>query len=118
MRPRLAPAPADVRFEPAPRAFAMWNLNRLLPAPSLACADRAVWKVTVEADDAIVVAEQRGASCCGGVPNCFLKTHKMTRVDENTWSGTLGCKPITLTRKTDTECYHITTDGPMIMTRE
>ena len=40
---------------------------------------------------------------------------KKTKAGE--WKGTLGFKPIKLTKTSNSELYHVTTDGPMIMTR-
>ena len=92
-----------------------WNATK---TGIFACGYKAVWKVTYQgSEDEIVVQEQQGSQCCGGVPNCFLKTHKMKKVEEDTWKGTLGFKPIKLVKKSDTECYHVTTDGPMKMVR-
>ena len=52
------------------------------------------------------------------VPNCCRKTHKMTSTGPGTWAGKLGGKKITLTKVSDTELMHVTTDGPMRMTRD
>ena len=82
------------------------------------CGYSAVWKVTVVDEDNIVVTEQMGAKCCGGVPNCFLKTHNMKKSGEGTWSGTKGFKPIKLEVRSNNELYHVTTQGPMIMKRD
>ena len=84
------------------------------------CGYHAVWKVTAggTGDDEITVVEQPGAACCGGVPNCFLKTHKMKKVGDGERKGTLGFKPIKLSKRSDTELYHVTTDGPMVMVRK
>ena len=80
---------------------------------------KAVWRVSYGGmgDDEITVTEQPGAACCGGVPNCILKTHRMKKVQDGEWKGSLGFKPIKLTKTSDAELYHVTTDGPMIMKR-
>ena len=81
------------------------------------CGYEAVWTVTpVDGWDEIKVEEQAGAKCCGCVPNCFLKTHKMKR-DGDEWKGRLGGKPISLKKTSENELAHMTTDGPMVMTR-
>eukprot|EP00316_Scyphosphaera_apsteinii_P010561 CAMPEP_0119309790 /NCGR_PEP_ID=MMETSP1333-20130426/16800_1 /TAXON_ID=418940 /ORGANISM="Scyphosphaera apsteinii, Strain RCC1455" /LENGTH=72 /DNA_ID=CAMNT_0007313829 /DNA_START=127 /DNA_END=345 /DNA_ORIENTATION=- len=68
-------------------------------------------------DKSIVVKEQPGSHCCGCVPNICLKTHNMAKVDDGKWAGRLGFKPIKLEKRSERELYHLTTDGPMIMTR-
>ena len=84
-----------------------------------ACGYTAVWKVAVDNEnDGIIVKEQMGAKCCGCVPNPVLKTHKMKKAGDGVYQGTLGFKPIRLEKRSDKELYHVTTDGPMIMTRE
>ena len=92
-----------------------WNATKV----NCGCGYHAVWRVAYggTGDEEITVTEQPGAACCGGVPNCFLKTHNMTKSGEGEWKGTKGFKPIKLTRTSDSELYHITTDGPMRMTR-
>ena len=91
-----------------------WNATK----EHCGCGYKAVWKVQLNGgDDDITVTEQPGAACCGGVPNCFLKTHKMKKVNEGEWKGTLGFKPIKLSKRSEGKLYHVTTDGPMIMVR-
>lgn len=77
---------------------------------------RARWVVTAEGD-ALTVAEQPGSGCCGCVPNCILKTHRLSRASEREWRGTLCYKPVGITVKSDDELSHMTTDGLMVMTR-
>ena len=90
-----------------------WNATK----EHCSCGYKAVWRVALDGDDGITVTEQAGAACCGGVPNCFLKTHKMKKVDDTHWKGTKGFKPISLEKRSDNELYHHTTDGPMVMKR-
>ena len=84
-----------------------------------ACGYHAIWTVTPDNEkwDAITIKEQPGAGCCGCIPNPCLKTHKMTRTGECEWKGRLGGKTIALRKTSDAELRHMTTDGPMIMTR-
>ena len=84
-----------------------------------ACGYHAVWTVTPvgEGWDEITVVEQPGAGCCGCVPNPCRKTHKMKRTADDEWKGRLGGKPIMLSKTSDKELRHMTTDGPMVMTR-
>ena len=50
-----------------------------------ACGYAAVWVVRHDRESGTVsVEEQAGSHCCGGVPNCFLKKHIMTREDDST----------------------------------
>jgi len=78
-----------------------------------------VWEITVNRDEVII--EEQHASCCVCVPNpclkrgCFL--HRMIKVAENEWRGTLGCKPIALTVVSDQQLSHLTTDGYFTLTR-
>ena len=83
------------------------------------CGYEAVWKVTpVDGWDKITVVEQPGSKCCGCVPNLIRKTHEMTRVgNSDEWKGSLGFKPVTLKKTSEKELAHMTTDGPMVMTR-
>ena len=82
------------------------------------CGYQAVCKVTpVDGWDEITVEEQPGANCCGGVPNCFRKAHRMKKSGVDEWKGRLGCKPISLKKVSEKELKHVTTDGPMVMTR-
>ena len=83
------------------------------------CGYHAVWTVSSLGDswEQIKVVEQPGAHCCGCVPNPCRKTHKMKRTGDDEWKGRLGGKPIALSKTTDKELRHMTTDGPMIMTR-
>ena len=93
-----------------------WNAVKQGPC---ACGYRAVWKVTIDdANDGIIVKEQPGAQCCGCVPNLILKTHKMKKEGDGVYKGSLGFRPIKLEKRSNNELYHVTTDGPMIMTRD
>ena len=83
-----------------------------------ACGYHAVWTVSpLGSWEEIKVVEQPGAHCCGCVPNLCRKTHKMKRTGDDEWKGRLGGKTIALSKTTDNELRHITTDGLMIMTR-
>ena len=65
------------------------------------------------------MVEQAGARCCFIVPNCFLKTHVM-RPDpeaEGVWKGKKAWKPVAITKVSDDELHHLTTDGLFIMKR-
>ena len=81
-----------------------------------ACGYQATW-VLEEKGDELTFTEQRGSHCCGGVPNCFLKTHRMKKVEDGVWKGRLGFKPIEVKVVSDSELYHLTTNGPMKMVR-
>ena len=84
------------------------------------CGYTGIWTVTT-AGDAIIVSEHCGAHCCGCVPNPCPKrgclAHRMTKQSDGVWSGRMGGKPITLRSIDDRTLRHLTTDGPMIMTR-
>ena len=80
------------------------------------CGYKGIWRITVNGDE-MTVQEQPGAHCCFFVPNCFRKTHHMMKKDENKWVGNLGCKRISITRISDNELEHWTTDGAFILTR-
>ena len=82
----------------------------------LSCGYRGVWEITENGDE-LIVKENPGAICCFFVPNCFLKTHHMKKVEDNKWEGTLGCKTVSLTIISDTELSHLTTDGYFTLTR-
>ena len=90
-----------------------WNAQKL----HCSCGYTAIWTITMSSDSNIVVKEQPGSRCCMVVPNLFLKTHNLKKVEEGKWEGKLGFKPIRLEVKSDKELYHLTTDGPLIMTR-
>ena len=90
-----------------------WNATK----EHCACGYHGVWKVAIDGKDAITVTEQPGAACCGGVPNCFLKVHRMNKVDGTHWKGSKGFKTISLEKRSNNKLYHVTTDGPMVMTR-
>ena len=85
------------------------------------CGYTGVWTVAVADNDAVVVSENCGSHCCGCVPNCFPKrgplAHRMAKESDNVWSGRMGGKPIRLAKNDDGTLSHMTTDGPMIMTR-
>jgi len=85
------------------------------------CGYTGVWTVTVSDDSTVVASENCGSHCCGCVPNCVPKrgpfAHRLTKESNNVWSGRMGCKPIRLTLEDDGTLRHLTTDGPMIMTR-
>ena len=86
----------------------------------MACGYTSTWTV-VQDGDKIVVSEHCGSFCCGCVPNPCPKTgclaHRMTKSGDDSWAGRMGGKPISLTKKPDGTLHHVTTDGPMIMTR-
>ena len=48
----------------------------------LSCGYRGVWEITENGDE-MIVKEKPGAICCFFVPNCFLKTHHMKKVEDN-----------------------------------
>ena len=85
------------------------------------CGYTGVWTVAVADDGAVVVSENCGSHCCGCVPNCCPKrgllAHRMGKESENVWSGRMGGKPLRLAKNDDGTLSHMTTDGPMIMTR-
>ena len=83
-----------------------------------ACCYTATWKVSVVDEENIIVKEQPGAKCLGGIPNCILKESKMKKTSEGTYKGTSGFKPISLEVRSDNELYHVTTDGPRVMKRD
>lgn len=78
-----------------------------------------VWEIMVQGDE-ITVSEQH-STCCFVVPNCCRKrgrwAHRMVKVAENRWEGTLGCKKISIERVGDNELAHLTTDGFFTLTR-
>ena len=95
-----------------------WNATR----DCMGCGYTGTWTIVVVDDEKIVVSEQCGSRCCGCVPNPCPKTgccaHHMKKTgDESTWSGSLGGKPIKLTKNADGTLHHLTTDGPMTMKR-
>ena len=47
-----------------------------------------------EVGSELTAVEQPGAKCCFVMPNCFLKTHTMSRQADGTWAGT--CVPVAL----------------------
>mmetsp|Transcript_19388 Transcript_19388/g.29167 ORF Transcript_19388/g.29167 Transcript_19388/m.29167 type:complete len:111 (-) Transcript_19388:193-525(-) len=79
----------------------------------------AVWVISSWQDDELTATEQRGSKCCGFVPNCFLKTHRMKKVRDGHWEGTLGYKKVSITQVPDNpnQLRHVTTDGLMTLTR-
>ena len=85
------------------------------------CGYAATWTVTSVDEGKIVVSEHCGSRCCGCCINPCPKTgplaHHMTKETDESWAGRLGGKRIQLTRQPDGTLYHLTTDGPMIMTR-
>ena len=87
----------------------------------MGCGYTSTWTVTAVDDDTVVVSEHCGSYCCGCVPNPCPKAgccaHHMTRASDGSYSGRLGGKPIKLTAQPDGTLHHLTTDGPMIMTR-
>ena len=89
-----------------------WDARKL----HCACGYEATWMVR-EDGDTLTVTEQPGAKCCGFVPNCFRKTHRMQAAGANEWRGRLGGKNIKLVKVSDTELEHQTTDGMMQLTR-
>merc|ERR1711988_275598 len=81
---------------------------------------RGVWDITVNGDE-LILQEQHGA-CCAWVPNPCLKRgralmHRMVKVGQNEWRGTLGCKPISLTVVSERQLSHLTTDGYFTLSR-
>ena len=75
-----------------------------------------VWEITQNGDK-LTIVEQPGAHCCFCVPNCFLKTHNLTRTGERKWEGTLCMKPVWIEKVSETELKHMTTDGLFTLTR-
>jgi len=91
-----------------------WNARKL----HCAAGYEAVWRIEMsEGDEKLTITEQKGAKCCFCVPNLFLKSHFMEKSGENTWEGRLGFKKIAITKVSDDELDHLTTDGMMKMTR-
>ncbi len=94
-----------------------WSARRVY----LNCGYTSVWTITTVDESQLVVSEQCGSHCCGCVlspcPKRGVLAHRMHKVDSDSWAGTLCGKPLKLTRKDDSELHHLTTDGPMIMTR-
>ncbi len=81
-----------------------------------ACGYLGVW-VIEEDGGRVTCSEQPGSGCCGFMPNCFLKIHRMEKVAEGRWEGTLCMKPLVLERQGPDELVHRTTDGVLKMTR-
>jgi len=87
---------------------------------------KGVWEITFDSvnRDEIILEEQH-ASCCTCVPCicciCCMKRgclqHRMIKVAENEWRGTLGCKPMSLIVVSDQQLSHLTTDGYFTLTR-
>ena len=75
-----------------------------------------VWDITENGEE-IIVKEMPGSRCCIFVPNCIPKTHHMKKINENKWQGTYGCKTVSITRISDNELSHRTTDGYFTLTR-
>jgi hypothetical protein len=91
-----------------------WNASK----DCCAMGYHGTWIITgSESSDEITIVEQPGSGCCGFIPNCFRKTHHMTKAGEGIWKGRLGFKNISLTVRDDGTLAHMTTDGPMTMTR-
>lgn len=86
----------------------------------MGCGYSSTWTVAAVDDEHIVVEEQCGSTCCGCVPNCCPKrgclAHRMRR-EGDAWVGRLGGKPLRLSKNDDGTLHHVTTDGPMTMTR-
>ena len=81
-----------------------------------ACGYLGVWVID-EDDSGVTCSEQPGSGCCGFMPNCILKIHRMEKVAEGRWEGTLCMKPVVLERRGPGELVHRTTDGVLRMTR-
>ena len=75
-----------------------------------------VWEIAENGDD-IIVKERPGSYCCLFIPNCFPKKHYMKKTEENKWQGSSGCKTVSITRISDTQLEHLTTDGLCTLTR-
>ena len=95
-----------------------WNAKKVY----LNCGYTSVWNVKVLDEQRVVVSEHWGSYCCGCVPNLCPKRgifayHMEKKKGSDSWTGWKGGKPIKLTIKTDNELYHLTTMGPMVMTR-
>merc|ERR1712146_167762 len=80
-----------------------------------------VWEIAVDGDE-IILNEVYASSCSYlAVPHpCFKQgcmQHRMQKVAQNEWRGTLACKPISLTVLSDQRMSHVTTDGRCILTR-
>ena len=80
------------------------------------CCYKGVWRIS-ESGNEVVAKEQCGSTCLICVPNCFPKTHTMTKAGNGEWKGTLCFKPVSLKQQGENELMHYTTDGPMKMTR-
>merc|ERR1712188_113950 len=78
------------------------------------------WEISVDHDE--IFLEEQYASCCVCVPNPCIKRgcmmHRMVKVAQNEWRGTLGCKPISLTVVSPSQLSHLTTDGYFTLTRD
>ena len=81
-----------------------------------ACGYRGVWTIT-ENENELTVKENPGSYCCLFMPNCFLKTHYMKKIDEDKWQGTCGLKTVSITKISNTQLAHRTTDGHFTLTR-
>ena len=77
---------------------------------------KGVWEISENGDE-LIVQEQMGSHCCFFIPNCFPKTHHMTKVEEGKWEGTSGCKTVSITIISGTELSHKTTDGYFTLSR-
>jgi len=81
---------------------------------------KGVWEISVDHDE--IFLEEQYASCCVCVPNPCIKRgcmmHRMVKVAQNEWRGTLGCKPISLTVVSPSQLSHLTTDGYFTLTRD
>ena len=95
-----------------------WHATMDPSAPcACGCGYTGTWRISAVDEETIIVKEDCGSHCCGCVPNPCPKCERMRQVGDGEWAGTLGCKPVQLKRRSDTELYHLTPDGPMIMTR-
>merc|ERR1711904_375428 len=81
---------------------------------------KGVWEICVDHDE--IFLEEQYASCCVCVPNPCIKRgcmmHRMVKVAQNEWRGTLGCKPISLTVVSPSQLSHLTTDGYFTLPRD
>ncbi len=82
------------------------------------------WFVDVADDGESLTIAERSSTCCGCVPNCIKKKHRMQKESGSllginyTYKGTYCCKTVCLEIVSSTKMKHLTTDGLMIMTRD
>ena len=85
---------------------------------------KGVWLVEVADDQKTLTIKEQTGQCCGCIPNCIKKTHKMKQESGTTWGmsytykGRLGGKTVALGIVSENKMNHMTTDGLMTLTRD